>query len=114
MNEQPQLGYFGNRRLAAVGDSLLGAMQKQRTMCLSALADSRSQARQFQRFLDNEAVSMHEMLVHTAQQTARRAVGRHVLAITDTTELNYATHTGAKRGLARSATAAILVCCCTR
>lgn len=98
MNEQPQLGYFGNRRLAAVGDSLLGAMQKQRTMCLSALADSRSQARQFQRFLDNEAVSMHEMLVHTAQQTARRAVGRHVLAITDTTELNYATHTGAKRG----------------
>ncbi len=98
MNDQPQLGHFGNRRLAAVGDSLLGAMQKQRTMCLSALADSRGQARQFQRFLDNEAVSMHEMLVHAARQTARRAVGRHVLAITDTTELNYAPHSGAKRG----------------
>ncbi len=98
MNDRPQLGHFGNRRLAAVGDSLLGAMQKQRTMCLSALADSRGQARQFQRFLDNEAVSMHEMLVHAARQTARRAVGRHVLAITDTTELNYAPHSGAKRG----------------
>lgn len=98
MNEQPHLGGFGNRRLAAVGESLLEAMQKHRTMCLSALADSRSQSRQFQRFLDNEAVSMHEMLVHAAQHTARRAVGRHVLAVTDTTELNYATHTGAKRG----------------
>lgn len=96
--DQPHLGRFGNRRLAAVGEALLAAMQRQRTMCLQALADARSQARQFQRFLDNEAVSMHEMLVHAGQQTARRAAGRHVLAITDTTELNYATQAGAKQG----------------
>jgi hypothetical protein len=96
--DQPQLGRFGDRRLASVGDSLLAAMQKQRTMCLHALAENRSQARQFHRFLDNEAVSMREMLVHAGRQTAERAAGRHVLAITDTSELNYATHTGRKRG----------------
>jgi len=95
---QPQLGRFGDRRLASVGDSLLAAMQKQRTMCLHALAENRSQARQFHRFLDNEAVSTREMLVHAGRQTAERAAGRHVLAITDTSELNYATHTGRKRG----------------
>src|SRR5208283_323393 len=96
--DQPQLGRFGDRRLASVGDSLLAAMQKQRTMCLHALAENRSQARQFHRFLDNAAVSMREMLVHAGRQTAERAAGRHVLAITDTSELNYATHTGRKRG----------------
>jgi hypothetical protein len=95
---QPQLGRFGDRRLASVGDSLLAAMQKRRTMCLHALAENRSQARQFHRFLDNEAVSTREMLVHAGRQTAERAAGRHVLAITDTSELNYATHTGRKRG----------------
>jgi len=95
---QPQLGRFGDRRLASVGDSLLAAMQKQRTMCLQALGENRSQARQFHRFLDNEAVSTREMLVHAGRQTAERAAGRHVLAITDTSELNYATHTGRKRG----------------
>lgn len=95
---QPQLGRFGDRRLASVGDSLLAAMQKQRTMCLHALAENRSQARQFHRFLDNEAVSTREMLVQAGRRTAERAAGRHVLAITDTSELNYATHTGRKRG----------------
>ena len=98
MDDERQLGRFGNRHLAVVGDALLAAMQRQRTMCLSVLAADRSQARQFQRFLDSEAVSMHEMLVQTARQTAGRAAGRHVLAITDTSELNYATHRGRKRG----------------
>jgi hypothetical protein len=96
--DQPQLGRFGDRRLASVGDSLLAAMQKQRTMCLHALAENRGQARQFHRFLDSESASMHEMLVHAGRQTAERAIGRHVLAIADTSELNYATHTGRKRG----------------
>ena len=96
--DQPQLGRFGDRRLAAVGDLLLAAMQKHRTMCLHALAENRGQARRFHRFLDNEGVSMREMLVHAGRQTAERAIGRHVLAIADTSELNYATHTGRKRG----------------
>ena len=96
--DQPQLGRFGDRRLASIGDSLLAAMQKRRSMCLHVLAEDRSQARQFHRFLDSESVSTREMLVHAGRQTAERAIGRHVLAIADTSELNYATHTGRKRG----------------
>jgi hypothetical protein len=95
---QPQLGRFGDRRLASIGEDLLAAMQKQRTMCLHALAEDRGQARRFHRFLDSGSVSMHEMLVHAGRQTAERAAGRHVLAIADTSELNYATHTGRKCG----------------
>jgi hypothetical protein len=94
----PQLGLFGNSRRAATGDALLAAMQSQRTMCLHALAEDRKQARQFGRFLDSEAVSRHEMLVHAGRRTAVRAAGRHMLVIADTSELNYASHTGRKVG----------------
>ena len=97
MND-PQLGWFGDRRRAATGDALLAAMQSKQTMCLHALADDRNQARRFGGFLDHASVSRHEMLVRAGQLTARRAAGRHVLAVADTTELNFAAHTGRKRG----------------
>jgi len=96
--EQPQLGRFGDRRLAATGNDLLNAMQQERTMCLAVLAEERAEALRFITFLDNEAVSRHEMLTHAGQLTARRAAGRRVLAVADTSEFNFATHTGRKVG----------------
>lgn len=96
--DEAQLGRFGDRRLHRVGGALLAAMQRKRTMCMHALAEGRSQARQFQRFLDNDAVSLHEMLVHAGRVSGGRAAGRHVLAISDTTEMNFAAHSGRKRG----------------
>jgi hypothetical protein len=95
---QHELGRFGDRRLAATGERLLAAMQKQPTMCLHALADSRSEALRFGAFLDNAAVSRHEMLVRTSQLTARRAAGRQVVVVSDTSEQNYRRHAASKRG----------------
>lgn len=95
---QHQLGRFGDRRLAATGDRLLAAMEKQQTMCLHALADSREEALRYGEFLDNEAVTRHEMLVRTGQLTAQRAAGRQVVVVSDTSECNYAAHTASKRG----------------
>jgi hypothetical protein len=96
--EQMQLGKFGDARLACVGGELLAAMLRKRTMCVHALAKDRSQSRRFHRFLDNDAVSLHEMLVHAGRLTGARVAGRHVLAISDTSEMNFASHTGRKRG----------------
>ena len=96
--DQPQLGRFRDRRLARTGDALLSAMQQKQTMCLHALAEDRDETRRFTDFLDNEAVTRHEMLVHAGRQTAERAAGRHVLAIADISEMNFATHTGRKHG----------------
>jgi hypothetical protein len=48
--------------------------------------------------LNNEAVTRHEILVYAGRLTARRADGRHVLAVADTSEFNFATHIGGKRG----------------
>lgn len=50
------------------------------------------------RFLHNEAVTCDIMLDTAARHTAAAARQRHVLAIQDTTELNFSGHTGSKRG----------------
>ena len=50
------------------------------------------------RFLHNEAVTCDVMLGTAARHTAAAARGRHVLAIQDTTELNFSGHTESKRG----------------
>lgn len=92
------LGRFGDRRLAATANALLDAMQKQQTMCLHALADSREQQRRFNDFLDNEAVSRDEMLTHAGRLSGQRAAGRGVVVISDTSEHNYARHSGRKHG----------------
>ncbi|HVB68972.1 MAG TPA: IS4 family transposase [Acetobacteraceae bacterium] len=95
------LGRFGDHRLAATGAALLGAVQREQTMCLHALAHSRAERRRFTDFLDNPAVSRVEMLVQAGRLTGRRASGRHVLAIADTSELNFAGHAGRKRGFGK-------------
>jgi Transposase DDE domain len=92
------LGRFGDKRLACVGGALLAAMQRKRTFCVHRLAKDRNQAIQFGRFLANPAVTAHEMLAATGRLTNQRAAGRHVLAIMDTTELDFPTHEASKHG----------------
>jgi hypothetical protein len=50
------------------------------------------------RFLHNGAATREVMLATAARHTAEAARGRHVLAIQDTTELNFSGHAGSKRG----------------
>ena len=83
------LGGFGDVRLRRAGAALLGALRAQPTVCLQALARDRNQAVRFGCFLDNRVVGMEEMLSHAGQLTAQRALGRHVLAVQDTTELHF-------------------------
>jgi hypothetical protein len=92
------LGQFGDKRRAELGTVLLSAVQNKRTLCLHRLAESRNQTIQFVNFLSNPAVSSHEMLVTAGRKTSRRAAGRHVLAIMDTTDVLFPTQQANKRG----------------
>jgi hypothetical protein len=99
---QDDLGGFGDARLRSVGARLLEAMREQPTMCLHALAEDRNEAVAFGRFLEHDAVSQAEMLVAAGRRTGQRAAGRHVLAVQDTTELNFPEHAASKRGFGTS------------
>jgi hypothetical protein len=96
--DEAALGRFGDKRLADLGAVLLSAVQSKRTLCIHRLADDRNQTLQFNNFLANPAVSTHEMLVTVGRQTNQRAKGRHILAITDTTDVLFPTQEANKRG----------------
>ena len=68
------------------------------TVCLRRLGGDRAGAVRYGRFLHNPRVSREEMISTAAAHTGRAARGRHVLAIQDTTELNFSDHEGSKRG----------------
>jgi hypothetical protein len=53
----------------------------------------------FSRLLNSRHVTAAEMLATAAGDCARRVAGRHVLAIQDTSEINYQAHAGRVKGL---------------
>jgi len=71
-------------------------------MNLRAAADGRAEWVGFSRWLNNPSVTAAEIAMHSAEALSARVAGLHVLAIQDTTELNYARHAGRVRGLGPS------------
>ena len=69
-----------------------------RTVCLRKLGGNRAGEMRFGRFLHNQAVTAKEMIATAAGATGARAAGRHVLAIQDTTEINFQAHVNSKPG----------------
>jgi len=84
------------------GALLLRRAVERVTMNLRGAADGRAEWVGFSRWLNNPSVTAEEIAVHSADALSERATGLHVLAIQDTTELNYAKHAGRVRGLGPS------------
>ena len=93
------IGYFGDERRGKAGELLVERIARRQVVCLRKLGDGRAEQAKFRRFLMNDAVTVKEMVSHRAALAARAAVGRHVLAIQDTTEINYEAQRGRKRKL---------------
>jgi Transposase DDE domain len=93
-------GFGAVRRRTAQkkGADFLAALTTKRTACLRRLGGDRATTEGYRRFLHNTAVTREIMLSTAADHTAVAARGRHVLAIQDTTELNFSGHKGSKRG----------------
>ena len=74
-------------------------MRARRTVCLRRLGRGHAGEVRFSRFLNSRHVTQDEMLSTAAEHCAGRVAGRHVLAIQDTSEINYQAHAGRCRGL---------------
>ena len=95
------LGYFGDERRDRTGRFLTQRVAERQAVCLRRLADDRSEQAKFRRFLANDAVTVEEMVEYRAELVAAAVKGRHVLAIQDTSEINYQAQCGRKRGLGK-------------
>jgi Transposase DDE domain len=94
-----EIGYFGDARRGKSGELLAQRVTERQTVCLRNLAEDRAEQVRFRRFLGSEAVTVEEMISHRAMFAARAAEGRHILAIQDSSEINYQAQSGRKRGL---------------
>ena len=93
------IGYFGDTRRERSGELLARRVSDRQTVCLRKLADDRAEQIRFRRFLASEAVTVEEMVSHRAMFVAAVAKDRHVLAIQDTSEINYQAQNGRKQRL---------------
>lgn len=74
-------------------------MLEHKTVCIRRLAKDRTETVKFERWLRNERVTVGEVVRTEQARTGAIAVGRHVLGIQDTTELNFQKHAGRVHGL---------------
>jgi hypothetical protein len=96
-----EIGYFGDERLRKGGELLVQRVAERQAVCLRQLGDDRAEQVKFRRFLLNSSVTTQEMVSHRAMLVAKAATGRHVLAIQDTSEINYEAQRGRKRRLGK-------------
>ena len=79
---------------------LLDRIVVRQTICLRRLSEGdRAQEVAFGRFLANEKVTPERLIEGWSEQTESAVAGRHVLAIQDTSEINFKTKPGRRRGL---------------
>lgn len=94
VSESSYAGLFGDKRLAARGLSLEQALVEQQQVSLGKLAGSWAEQMSYYRFLNNSKVDEQSLIHACCRRVSEHAEGRHVLCISDTTELHYESHQG--------------------
>jgi hypothetical protein len=78
---------------------LLERVCARQTVCVRKLGDNRAEKVKLLRFLMNKKVTVGRMLARQRARIAEHVRGRHILAIQDTSEINYEAKSGRKCGL---------------
>lgn len=99
INDEYCIGDFGDERLCRTGILIYSRMSERGTVCLRRLSDDRATQRRFHRLLEHPNVTPQEIIRHGTERTAQAVAGRHVLAIQDTSELDYTAHARRTAGL---------------
>ena len=92
-------GRFGDARRGSRGGLCCQRMVESGTCALRHAGRGRAEEVGFGRFLANPKVSAEEILAAPGASLGERVGGLHVLAIQDTTELNFQRHAGQVEGL---------------
>ena len=99
MDNRHCIGTFGDKRLCNTGTLLYRRMVERNTACLRRLSDDRATQRRYHRLLEHRNVTPQEIIRHGSERTAQAAVGRHVLSLHDTSEMDFSGHARRTAGL---------------
>lgn len=87
-------GMFGDKRLARRGEKLGHALVEQQQVSLGKLAKNWPEQMSYYRFLNNKKVDEGSLIQACSRHMDEKVAGKHVLCISDTTELHYEAHQG--------------------
>lgn len=93
------LGHFGDARRAAMGSTLLDRVMETGSLVIRKLGGDRAGEMAIHRFLSAPSVTTGEMMQTLACRTVAACAGRQIVAVQDTTEINFAGREERRRGL---------------
>ena len=89
---------FGDIRVAERADWLIERVATAGTLVLRKLGETRAGEKAVHRFLSSPYVSVDRIVETLAARTAQQCAGRRILAVQDTTEINFAGRDKKRRG----------------
>lgn len=89
---------FGDIRVAQRADWLIERIARQGTLVLRRIGETRAGEMAAHGFLSSPHVSVEAIVATAADRTAQSCAGRHVLAVQDTSEINFSGRSGKRRG----------------
>ncbi len=84
--------YLGDQRLEVRGNGIAAEMLQKETVILNQLADTRADLVAGSRFFNNARVSLEALQDEATTRCAELVQDRHILAVQDTSEINYQHH----------------------
>lgn len=87
-------GCFFDKRLEKRGEEIVKKMIEKETAVLNQLSNNRAELVGASRFFNNISVTEETLIEESAVRCQNAVKGRHVLAIQDTSEINYESHRG--------------------
>ena len=90
---------FVDHRLKKSGELFFNRIVEKKTILMKQLANGAGEKKRFERFIRHEEVTSMRLINTEKSRITKLVAGRHILAIQDTTEINYQAHDGRAHGL---------------
>jgi hypothetical protein len=87
-------GRFFDKRLEERGEKIMKSMAEKETAVLNQLTDTNAEYVAASRFFNNDSVKKEAIIEESGERCGIAAKRKHVLAIPDTSEVNYQAHKG--------------------
>ncbi len=87
-------GIFNDKRLEKRGEKIVDDIANKESAVLNQFSDNRADLVGASRFFDNDSVTEKALIEATSNRCTKSCKNKHILALQDTTEVNYENHRG--------------------